>query len=369
MTLLINKTLRLFLDSIGRREEYEYYLNRFQSGDTTAFALLCPERTGFEEMAPVFAFDLEFLLRLELAPVIVLAGPKVNEMRALLLQGDQPFRAMESMDPSGDLDKVQAFVQSCQESGQAAVLGFPEQQREDVLPILAPSLARRIHFVRAEGPPRSASGDIIPYIYLSRLDQRPLASSDQQLVDIAERLLNRHPSLHVSIASPWNLLQELFTVKGAGCVIRRGSIIEQHTTLDTVDQPCLAQLLEDSFRRPLLNPDRLVADELFIEKHYRGAALLERHAAGFYLSKFAVGTQARGEGLANELWDKVCDGHPNLFWRARSGNPINHWYERQADGHHNAGIWRVFWRGIPYPELPAIIDYSLNRADDFTRAP
>ena len=138
--------------------------------------------------------------------------------------------------------------------------------------------------------------------------------------------------------------------------------------MDTIDRPRLAQLLEDSFRRPLRHPEKLAGSEVFIEENYRGAALLERHDAGFYLSKFAVGTQARGEGLANELWEEVCTGHPRLFWRARVGNPINHWYERQAEGHHRAGDWRIFWRGIPYEELTAIIAYSLSRPDDFVSA-
>ena len=49
VSFLLNKTIRLFLDSIGRREEYEYYLERFRADRPRAFAVLCPLRAGFED--------------------------------------------------------------------------------------------------------------------------------------------------------------------------------------------------------------------------------------------------------------------------------------------------------------------------------
>ena len=41
--MLISKTLRLFLESIGRRDEYEFYLNKFQSDEAACFGILCPD--------------------------------------------------------------------------------------------------------------------------------------------------------------------------------------------------------------------------------------------------------------------------------------------------------------------------------------
>lgn len=102
-----------------------------------------------------------------------------------------------------------------------------------------------------------------------------------------------------------------------------------------------------------------------MEEHYRGAVVLEPHPSGKYLSKFAVGTQARGEGVAQELWDAACAPQDRLFWRSRAANPINHWYGRHATGHHVEGDWNVFWRGVPPADLPAIIHTATSRPSDF----
>ena len=61
--MLLSKTLRLFLDGIGQREEYEFYLDKFQSADTPCFALVCPDEESVQQAADVLLFDLQFLLR------------------------------------------------------------------------------------------------------------------------------------------------------------------------------------------------------------------------------------------------------------------------------------------------------------------
>ena len=75
--MLLNKTIRLFLDSIGRRDEYEFYLKKFQSVDAACFALLVPDFESLDQGAEAFAFDLHFLLSLGLRPVVVLCGDDV----------------------------------------------------------------------------------------------------------------------------------------------------------------------------------------------------------------------------------------------------------------------------------------------------
>jgi hypothetical protein len=82
--MLLNKTIRLFLDSIGRREEYEFYLNKFQSAGTACFALLVPDLESLDQGAEAFAFDLHFLLRLGLKPAVVLTGADAEAKWALL---------------------------------------------------------------------------------------------------------------------------------------------------------------------------------------------------------------------------------------------------------------------------------------------
>jgi predicted GNAT superfamily acetyltransferase len=374
MPILLNKTIRLFLDSIGRREEYEYYLDRFQHARTAAFAVLCPERSGFEEVAPVFTFDLITLLRLELFPVIALCGSAAGEMCTMLLREEHPYRIFDW--PTGDgsgrdaspVDVLTAFIGECRAQGCITIIRAAEVTLPDLLQDLVPMVSRRVHLIRPAGQLRSRAGQALSYYYTARPESPELADEDIWIRDLAEELLAHFPSTHVSVASPWNLLEELFTVKGAGCVLRRGSIIEHTRDMDTLDRIRLAGLLEQSFGRRLRGDGFLEhLAEAYFERDYRGAALLEKTDEGMYLSKFAVGVEARGSGLAQELWQLLDRDHSQLFWRARAANPVNQWYEKQADGFHRAGDWRIFWRGIDADHISAIIRYSLERPEDFLR--
>ena len=368
MPILLNKTLRLFLDSIGRRDEYEYYLKRFASDHEGSFAIVCPERSGFEEAAVILAFDVDFLLRLGLDPLILLAGEDAEAMCDLLLAGDQTsFSARRfSATPAVAAEPVVGFLDTCRQAGKAAVVVCPEQSRDACLRELVPTVSTRIHFIRVRGPLHDSTGAPLTYHYVLRPDGVELAAEDRPLVRCAAELLEREPKLHVSVASPLSLLEELFTVKGAGCVIRMGASIHRHQGLDGIDRNRLVSLLEDSFGRRIASRSFLQdVSVAYLDGAYRGAALLIDHRDAMYLSKFAVGTYARGEGLAVELWRELARDHPAIFWRSRPGNPINQWYEKQADGYHGREPWRVFWRGISAERIPEVIAYATSRGDDF----
>ena len=372
MPLLVNKTIRLFLDSIGRREEYEYYLQKFHNASTSVFALLCPHPDGFEEMAPMFTFDLNALLRLELHPLLVLCGERAGWMRDLLMREDHPYDSLQINGNSPACvspEQVDQFACACRTAECTGILVAPELSLQTMLLNLLPSVSRRVHLLRQAGPLHAANGSMVPYYYVARTDSPKLRPEDQSVVSLAEELLAIHPALHFSVASPWNLLEELFTVKGAGCVIRRGSQLRVLHSVQHLDQDKLIGLLEQSFGRKLARVEFLTQTlEVIVDEAYRGAVLLESTDCGMYLSKFAVGVEARGSGLAQELWDLVVARHPCLFWRCRRSNPVNSWYEKQADGCHAEGEWRVFWRGVPADHLSQLILYCLARPEDFQSA-
>ncbi|MBM4153373.1 MAG: hypothetical protein FJ220_07625 [Kiritimatiellaceae bacterium] len=212
-----------------------------------------------------------------------------------------------------------------------------------------------MHFIRAAG------GLSTDYYYIQK-SSAELQPEDRMLVDTAAALLTARPGTHISVTSPINLLEEIFTVKGAGTVFRRGSAIYSN---GNPDRERLLGLLEESFKR---KPKETVLDDvtqIYYEANYRGAVLLEQHPEGLYLSKFSVGSEARGEGLAQELWDEVCKNHSAFFWRSRKGNPINQWYDRQADGRYATEHWMVFWRGMEASTLPGLIDFCISRTPDF----
>ena len=343
--MLLNKTIRLFLDSIGRREEYEFYLNKFQAAGADCFALLVPDIESLEQGAEALAFDLKFLLKLGLRPAVILCGADAGA-KWNLLKDNSLFELTEFPNIGKRKAGIPVFVEE-------------NVQTLESLLQKVPAIGKRVHFIRAGG------GLNTEYYYIQKPDAE-LLPEDKAMAGTAAALLEARPGTHISVTSPINLLKEIFTVKGAGTVFRRGSTI---LSGGTPNPDRLLALLEESFgKKP--KPGVLAStSQVYFEENYRGAVLLEQPPEGLYLSKFAVGSEARGEGLAQELWDEVCRNHPAFFWRSRKGNPINQWYDRHADGRHTAGDWVVFWRGMDAAAIPGLIAFCSARQADFVSVP
>ncbi|MCF7816990.1 MAG: hypothetical protein K9M54_03820 [Kiritimatiellales bacterium] len=358
--IMLSKTIRLFLDSIGRQEEYEFYLDKFRADNSACFALLCPDLGTIEAGAEMLAFDLHFLQRLELLPAILLCGAEAPRMQsALAAESIFLFKSLAD-------DSVLPFIQQARDAEKVPVLVAEKMELPEALLHLLPDVAKRVHLIRAAGGLRSASGKLLPYVYTHKENPLVLEPAEYDFPALGRKLLEERPGIHLSITSPINLLKEIFTVKGAGTLFRKGSEIQHFKGLEGVDRVRLVELLETSFGKKLKSEAFLDnVGDAYIEKNYRGAVLLERHPAGSYLSKFAVGQEARGEGIAVELWREVCREHDALFWRSSATNPFNSWYHNQADGHHAVGKWQIFWRGVSADTISAIIEYCCLRDEDF----
>lgn len=359
--ITLNKTIRLFLDSIGRRDEYEFYLDKFRADHAACFALLCPDLGSIEAGAEVLAFDLHFLLRLELIPAILLCGPNASKMHTTL--ASEPIFDFQTLEPGS----ATQFIQQARTNDKVPVLVSESLTLEEALLHLLPSMATRVHFIRAAGGIKNTAGELLPNLYTHKENFQALEELEYDFPSLGKKLLDEHPGVHLSITSPINLLQEIFTVKGAGTLFRKGSEIEYFKGMNDIDPDRLIQLFESSFNKTLKSQSFLEhVTEIYLEKAYRGAVLLEQHPAGLYLSKFAVGREARGEGLALELWREVCQNHEALFWRSNVSNPFNSWYRNQADGYHVSGKWQIFWRGISINSISEIIAYCCARDEDFS---
>ena len=347
--MLFTDTLRLFLDGTGRSEEYEHYVQRFRSDSAGAFTLLVPDLQSLEEARDVLEYQIRVLLRLDLIPAVLFTGPAAMRMRELW----ETLPVLEAASREGHrLPRVHVHEQ---------------EALHELLPRLTGDVARRIQFVRLRGAFVDRGGLELPFISLQKFSGYD-REEDRVLLDLAGRILSVNSQAHISVCSPANLLREIFTVKGAGTVIRKGSHILRYQGMEGVDIERLMALFVRSFGRTLLDRSFFTeVSESYIEEKYRGAALLISRPEGMYLSKFAVDTDARGEGIAQELWDRLVVGHSSLFWRARRENPVNRWYMRVADGMQRSGKWIVFWKGVNPGEIPGMIEWVIQKPEDFHR--
>jgi len=202
----------------------------------------------------------------------------------------------------------------------------------------------------------------------NRITPSTLAKRDSELLAASDTLIQlTEPSpLLISVASPLNLLKELFTVKGAGTLIKRGSLVERHTSYATLDVRRLKHLLETAFGRELSAAFfDLPPLAVYVDASYRGAAVVHDAYPAPYLSKFAVLPEAQGEGIGRDIWEVLIRHHAELFWRSRADNPIASWYMSVCDGMIRRPAWQVYFRGIPVELISEAVTQAEARTPDF----
>lgn len=328
-------TAKLFLESIGRSQEVEHYLRRFRSEKTRYFALIVPDASICRMEFDLLLFQLKSLSRLGLRPALLLTGTAA--------------------------DFSQAFRQELAQSGSDVPVIGEETSLVQALHDLLDQGVRRIHFLRLRGM-IAVEGRSIPVC----TPDVPVDVEDRTLTELAFQLLDHHRDLHLSVCTTANLLKEIFTIKGAGTLFRRPTVIVHYRKLTCEQKERLHILIEQSFGRSLADPhlfDRI--SDFYIEEHFTGAVLLETTEYGLYLSKFAVGVDARGSGVAQDLWQRVIADHGALFWRSRRTNSIHRWYEKIADGFQRRSVWNIYWKGVELSLIPEIIRFAEAKPSDF----
>ncbi|MFO1491332.1 MAG: hypothetical protein U1F87_10575 [Kiritimatiellia bacterium] len=187
--MLLNKAIRLFLDSIGRREEYEFYLNKFQAVHSPFFAVLVPDLQTIEESGELMVFDLDFLQKLGLCPLLLLCGPDAPRMRDLLDEYGYALKVFDAPDQLPAERVPDGF----------AVLLRPGLDVEDALLELVPAKVERVHFVRTAGGLQAPDGTPVWYYYTKRHPLPALREEDMEVVRTAVKLLARDAGTHISV--------------------------------------------------------------------------------------------------------------------------------------------------------------------------
>jgi hypothetical protein len=249
-----------FLESVGRRSEAELYLKLFRTLPKESFAIIAPGPQVVRYGLGSLVEQLRFLADLDLFAVVVLglfdpataASSAERMVKRLGAAGIVPLP--HSMD---EPDLVERLCAELRRERIPVVHFMAEEQpnglegRIERLGALARALdTRKLVLLRRRGglglrgdaPLELAPGHALPSLggWISvvnlRTDREALVQSkrfpkrDGELLDCAARLIERvapNPML-VSVASPLNLMKELFTVKGAGTLIKPGTPVERH---------------------------------------------------------------------------------------------------------------------------------------------
>lgn len=229
----------------------------------------------------------------------------------------------------------------------------------------------KIIFLTGTGGLLDAEDKVIDSINLSteydHLMQQPWLNGGMRVkIEQIKDLLDKLPlTSSVSITRPADLAKELFTHKGSGTLVRRGEKVLRATEWGQLDLDRLRTLIESSFGRTLVPEyfDNTRLLRAYVSENYRTAVILTDEDGRTYLDKFAVLDEAQGEGLGRAVWNVMREETPQLFWRSRHGNPVNHFYYAESDGCYKQEKWKVFWYGIfDFAQIQACIEHCGTRA-------
>ena len=372
-----------FLESTGRPSEARLYLDLFRARPREQFAAIAIDANVMSGAADAVVQDLRFLAALDLFPTVVLGifqpADAAAHARALARQLGAEGVAIEELaaaDPG-----LAARLVACVGAGRVPVVVFEPaagEQPGDRLARLGVLLrelqTRKLLFLHRPGGLRQG-GVLVPLVNLTTdvpllAASREISRKERLILESARLLCEEAPPLPftVAITSPLNVLRELFTVKGAGTLLRRGASVVKHKGWDGVDVARLRELLASSFGRPPLDAFfKKTPSHVYLEETYRGCAILVDTPLGAYLTKFAVSPEAQGEGIARDLWEAFAADAPVVFWRARRTNPISEWYTKLCDGLVRVPGWTVYWKGLAAHAIPAAIDWAVQQPVDIPR--
>lgn len=371
-----------FLESAGKRSEAEFYLGLFRALPKEGFAAISVDAGVARFASEAVVLDLRFLAALGLSPLVLLGllDPRdSSEHAARIVRRLERAEVRAAIIPSAPVEDLPARVAASITAGVLPVLvidhaALPQvaDRFAFVAALITQLRTRKLLFLHRPGALRQKGARVSLVNLTTEYDalsaSKELSRKEQLILSSSRRLVMEQVphKITVAVTSPLDLLRELFTERGAGTLLRRGSVIERHDGWERLDVSRLRTLLASSFGREPY-PESLERDVLrvYLEEGYRGVAIVRPSPLGSYLTKFAVEREAQGEGLGRDLWAEVSADHPTLFWRARRQNPIVDWYTRQCDGMARDDEWQVFWRGLPAARIAEAIAWTLAQPADF----
>lgn len=374
----MRQTVLSSLSAVGATHEAKFYADLFAQDDPERFALiLLDPRILKNPLLEALTSNLQILANLDLVPILLIGA----------LDDDRTSIRFQAQRLTRDLEAAGVKVAKLNTASYGLMTELRRRTQKGIIPVLEMmdrrgpmNLPRLVSELR---PLKVVSLQPSGGLSLNGVRRRNLRLKDiEPLLNDAALTAGQQAFLRLVLrleaeasterrryvlASPLNLLTELFTTKGSGTLIRQTVDVITREDLDDVDKGALETAINQAFAKPInsavLNRPIYRA---FYEASFRAGAILTDHEGLIYLSKFWVVPEARGDGLARDIWDAV-EGHiPAFFWRSRQGNPFNDWYLGVCDGMHRTDEWRVFWKGLEPQQIQSAISAALNAPDDFT---
>ena len=372
----MRETVLKSLSAVGAQHEAKFYADLFARQDAETFAMIVLDpRCLREPLLEALIAALRILSNLELSPTLVVGAMedartsvKAQAQRLSKELGKSGVRTMKLNTATYGLIKE---VRKVARGGKIPILEMTDRRGQMNLAGLTKALQpQKIIFLQPSGGlnengVRRANltiADLPEFMETETFSAGQVRFLDSVLV--LEKSAKARRSY--VIASPLNLLGELFTTNGSGTLIRRGIDFDTGKSFKDFDQTKLTYALESAFDKrlkPSFYDTPLYAG--FIESEYRGGALFKEQAGIPYLSKFFVTREARGDGIAKDIWNTACKDVASFVWRSRMGNPFNAWYMRKCDGMQRMGDWRVFWIGLDAGKIGDAISAAAFALDDF----
>ena len=372
----VRTTVMRSLIAVGSKREANFYADIFQNLAPERFALILVDpRCLKSPLLEALISDLKILYNLGLTPILV-AGALEADKSNVRFQSERLCKAL-------DRAKIKTAKLNCASyqfisevkrqanSGHFVVLEMTEAGRGlDLKELVDRLLPAKIIFLQPSGGFR-VGGERLAVVNVDIADNFPaesqLSRGQLQFIETVKSLVNSsNNACTYVIVSPLNLLSELFTVRGAGTMLRRGANILCRDSYAGLSKPKLKASIETSFDRTLCTDYfKRPVTNICLEENHRGGAIIMQLAGLPYLSKFWVAQEAQGEGIARDIWQVLRKSTPVFFWRSRNDNPFNNWYMKMCEGMQVSGGWRVFWIGLEAPEIPGAILAAANSPQDF----
>ena len=372
----IRDTVLRSLSAVGATKEAKYYAELFAAQEAERFALIVVDpRCLKNPLLEALISNLKILSDLELSPVLLVGA----------LDDDRTSVKFQAQRLAKDLDQASVKTGKLNTASYQLIPEVRQKARKGIMPILEMIERRgkmslqkivtelkpnKVIFLQPSGG-LSRGDQRLSFVNIDRLEETlnpdELTVGQSRFIALVQELAKEKGNAAVYVmASPLNLLAELFTTKGSGTMLRRAAPIITTPTLARTDKASLKASIEEAFGKPI-KPIFLRSKIFkgFVEEDYRGGAIFTQLAGLPYLSKFWVSKEAQGEGIARDIWDMMCADIPAFFWRSRMGNPFNDWYMQACDGMQISGDWRVFWKGLEAPEVPGAIIAAASAPDDF----